>query len=86
MTKTFPTVEENPRGLHQRYKVEKLYGDQDPDAVYFVLRLDKRGDDTIWTSECRVAARGLAIALMGRKHLREVAEELYKLCEELGRE
>jgi hypothetical protein len=35
------TAEENPRGLHQKYIVSHSSGKPvDPDAVYFVLRLD----------------------------------------------
>lgn len=40
-----PTKEQNPEGLHQKYKIEKADGSPiDPEAEYFVLRLDAKGD------------------------------------------
>lgn len=78
-----PTREQNPRGLHGRYNVRKIYGDTDPNAIYFVLRLDPQGDDPIWTSACRTAARQLAQKLREENHLTEVADDLYRLCEHL---
>lgn len=60
----YKSADENPRGLHARYKVEKLYGEDDPNADYFVLRLDKAGDDQVWTAACRAAIRTVADALI----------------------
>jgi hypothetical protein len=40
-----PTKEQNPEGLHGKYKIEKADGSPvAPEAEYFVLRLDKFGD------------------------------------------
>lgn len=43
--KPIPAQEDNPNGLHGRYYIEKADGRPvDPDAEYFVLRLDANGD------------------------------------------
>lgn len=52
-----PTKEQNPDGLHQRYNVTKASGEPvDPNAFYFVLRLDSGGDDQKHIHACRAAA------------------------------
>lgn len=79
-----PTLEQNPAGLHVRYKVEKCYGENDPRAVYFVLRLDRYGDDPKWTAACRVAARSLAMEI--ESHLPGLSRDLYALAEILERD
>lgn len=75
-----PTAAENPGGLHQRYIVLKADGSPvDPEAVYFVLRLDV---DQTGQSENRIASRyaALAYAYMvkrnGNLKLKEVADDL----------
>jgi hypothetical protein len=41
----YPTKEENPDGLHQRFKIQHIDGQaDDPNAEYFVLRLDSGGE------------------------------------------
>lgn len=50
---SIPTKEESPDGLHQRYDISKKDGDNDPDAEYFVLRIDGGGDDPIWQAACQ---------------------------------
>lgn len=81
-----PTREDNPGGLHQRYRVEKVCGRTDPDAVYLVLRLDNKGDDPAWTKACRMAARQLALQLQnaqGALHLRQMGRELQSLVSDI---
>lgn len=78
-----PTQEQNPDGLHQRYRVEKLDGENDPEAVYLVLRLDQGGDDQIWTECCRRAAVFLGHTLAKFKHKPQLAEEITRLALEL---
>lgn len=73
-----PTKSENPKGLHQRYKITKVDGSPtDPRAVYFVLRLDGFGDDPGHIRACREAA--LAYVREAPPWLLPVAEELRKL-------
>lgn len=79
-----PSIAENPTGLHQRYAVQKLNGEQvDPRAAYFVLRLDGFGDDTAHIRACRAAARAYADeAERGRAPwLQQMAQELRRLVE-----
>ena len=41
MSNILPTAEVNPAGLHKKYVISRADGDPiDPNAVYFVLRLD----------------------------------------------
>lgn len=73
-----PTKQENPNGLHQRYKVTKADGSEcDPRAVYFVLRLDGFGRDTGHIAACRTAAR--AYVENAPPYLQQVADDLEKL-------
>lgn len=52
-----PSASENPKGLHHRYVVaSKVSGEAvDPRAEYFVLRVDKYGDDPRHINCCRAA-------------------------------
>lgn len=50
-----PTHEENPKGLHAKYVISKTNGmPVDPEAEYFVLRLDDQGDKE-HVEACRTA-------------------------------
>jgi hypothetical protein len=54
--KTIPTQSENPKGLHQRYIVEKANGEPiDENAEYFILRVDLNGSDPKHIAACRKA-------------------------------
>lgn len=70
-----PTIEENPKGLHQRFAIRKVIGKVetnfghgyklktkkvDPDAEYFVLRLDMNGKDPNHIAACRKAIHAYA--------------------------
>ena len=51
-----PTKEQNPNGLHLRFRVERTDGKPiDPNAEYFVLRLDDSGSNTAHIAACRKA-------------------------------
>jgi hypothetical protein len=63
-------------GLYRRYKVEKVQGESDPRAFYFVLRLDQYGDDQNWIDCCRESAGQLVAALNARSYLPNVASDL----------
>lgn len=68
----------------KKYIVEKA--DKTPisdDAVYMVLRLDKKGHDPVWAKACRSAAKRLAKKLKKHKHV--LASELKQLVKELER-
>jgi len=69
-----PSRESNPEGLHQRYIVKKADGTSNPDAKYFVLRLDLDGEDKLHAAACRKAAQ--TYIRNAPKHMRKVAEEL----------
>jgi hypothetical protein len=57
----FPSATENPTGLHRRYNVTKADGTPtDPNALYFVLRIDNKGDDAGHIRACRAALRAYA--------------------------
>lgn len=74
-----PTKDENPTGLHQRYKVERLNGPTDPNAVYFVLRIDCNGKDGAHIHACRLAAQAWAMAVAKdptASHLHQTASDL----------
>lgn len=72
-----PSIAENPDGLHQRYSVTPLVGEPDPNAIYFVLRLDNMGDDPGHLAACRQAA--LAYCDAAPPHLAKMAQELREL-------
>lgn len=76
----FKTAAENPNGLHQRYRVEKLDGENDPNAVYFVLRLDKGGDDPLWTQMCRNAVYAIGVQMLTANHLPQLGREMMRLA------
>lgn len=69
-----PLPSENPTGLHSRYIVTKREGETDPNAQYFVLRLDKGGTDEAHVKACRVAILGYAAAIA--HHLPELAADI----------
>lgn len=88
-----PTKEENPKGLHLRYHIQKydgqgyvgrdffqqplyqpIYKDVDPNAEYFVLRLDKNGSDPKHIKACRKAI--LTYCNEIKDHLPELAADL----------
>ena len=88
MESKMPTESENPYGLHRRYKIRKADGSKcDPNAIYFVLRLDSEGDDFGHISACRAAARAYAdFVLSGEEetgHLTEIGEDLNRLLNSL---
>lgn len=68
------TQEQNPKGLHARYRVEKIKGPTDPNAEYFVLRLDSGGSDPRHIAACRKAV--LAYANEIEDHLPSLAADL----------
>lgn len=81
-----PTQQENPDGLHGRYWIRKADGRLcDPDAIYFVLRLDKGGSDPAHLKAGRFAARMYALHLQISKaaHLEQLAKELSELCDKI---
>ena len=70
-----PTREENPKGLHLRYIVSKTDGQPvDEEAEYFVLRLDKNGNDPKHIEACRKAIITYAVTI--EPHLPELAKDL----------
>lgn len=71
------------RGLYDRYEVKKADGTKSPEAVYFVLRLDKKGDDPTWAEVCRAAVRRLCKRLKRKKHLLTLATELKQLVKRI---
>jgi hypothetical protein len=86
-----PTRQDNPNGLHQRYKIQKIvptqeqdffgnnhytYKDADKEAEYFVMRLDTGGSDLEHIKACRIAINAYADAIS--KHIPELANDLKK--------
>jgi hypothetical protein len=69
-----PSRESNPDGLHRHYIVTKADGTSNPDAKYFVLRLDLDGGDKEHAAACRKAAQ--TYIRNAPKHMRRVVEEL----------
>jgi hypothetical protein len=70
-----PTQDENPSGFHQRYEIYKTDGEPvDPNAEYFVLRLDRGGNDPKHIEACRQAIRVYAIAI--QDHLPTLSMDL----------
>jgi hypothetical protein len=76
----FPTIEDNPKGLQKRYNVRKIgkdgivrERDQDPNAKYFVLRLDNYGEKN-HVLACRAALK-LYADLIGI-YLPELSEDI----------
>ena len=67
------------KGLYQRYKIQHMDpadGPDDPNAVYFVLRLDNGRRDPIHIRACRIAALTYA---------KEIGDHLPKLRDDLVR-
>lgn len=80
-----PSHDENPTGLHNRYEIRKRNGEPvDPNAIYFVLRLDNDATDKVHMRACRAAAFMYCqyIASHGEAaHLADVAEQLENLID-----
>lgn len=79
-----PTKDENPDGLHQKYIITKADGSPvDPNAIYFVLRLDYNNGDDIHIHACRSAAYQYCVSvkqrLTSKSNLWLVAEQLLNL-------
>jgi len=73
--KTIPTQSENPKGLHQRYIVSKANGDtMNPNAEYFILRVDPYGSDPKHIAACRKAV--ICYANEIKDHLPELSKDL----------
>jgi hypothetical protein len=69
-----PSKNENPNGLYNRYRVEKRDGQTDPNAEYFVLRLDDGGSDPAHIAACRKAVMTYADEI--EQHLPQLAADL----------
>lgn len=84
-----PTQGENPKGLHQRYHIQKVVradgsfddGDSnyklvptDTGSEYFVMRLDEGGKDREHIKACRIGVHAYADAI--EHHLPELAKDL----------
>jgi hypothetical protein len=79
---------ENPKGLHQRYAIKKIVvmatqpptvetleeQDVDPDAEYFVLRLDLGGRDIHHIKAGRIAIHAYAEAI--KDYIPQLASDL----------
>lgn len=77
----------NPNGLHQKYVVKKADGSPvDPNAMYFVLRLDNGSSDPDHVDACQQAASAYARAIQrnsSAKHLHQTAAEILDLIRDL---
>jgi hypothetical protein len=83
---SIPSAQDNPNGLHQRYIVSKANGKAvDPNAIYFVLRLDSGGGDQMHINACRHAALQYAeyVMLGNSPHLAQLGWELHRLVDGL---
>lgn len=69
---------ENPNGLHQRYVVQKIENDTivpcDPEAEYFILRLDNQGKDLNHIAACRKAVMKYAEEI--EPHIPQLAKDI----------
>jgi hypothetical protein len=77
-----PTSQDNPTGLHQRYNITKVDGGPvDPDAMYFVLRIDGNAsaDDPAHIAACQLAALTYCKCAEEHPHLAKMAAELREL-------
>lgn len=86
--KNIPTIDDNPKGLHQKYVIRKVSGIKgdggfretlitkavDPSAEYFVLRLDDGCKDKKHVEACRKAV--LHYAELIKNHLPELSKDL----------
>lgn len=85
---TIPTKESNPKGLHRRFVLRKITGWKkngfdsykaitkavDPNAEYFVLRLDDGGSDPNHIAACRKAVIAYAVSI--EPYIPELAKDL----------
>lgn len=74
-----PTKKQNPKGLHQRYFIQKVsdFGNAipiDQGSEYFVMRLDEGGKDPEHIKACRIGVHAYADAI--EHHLPELAKDL----------
>jgi hypothetical protein len=84
-----PTQDKNPKGLHQRYYIQKIKPvphykgqrdqqfkliDVDKGAEYFVMRLDEGGSDILHIKACRIGIHAYADAI--EHYLPELAGDL----------
>lgn len=77
-----PTQSENPKGLHQKYYIQKIIGDGtlipvDEGAEYFVLKLNEpllNQPEYEHRKACRIAVNAYANAI--QHHLPELAKDL----------
>ena len=84
-----PSQTDNPSGLHQRYRVQKIipigsnYNDGtsmyktvpcDEGAEYFVMRLDEGGKDREHIKACRIGIHAYADAI--EHYIPELAKDL----------
>ncbi len=76
-----PTQTENPKGLHQKYHIQKIIGDSllpvDDGAEYFVLKLNEpplNSPEYEHRKACRIAINAYADAI--QYHLTELAKDL----------
>lgn len=89
MNSHIPTQSENPKGLHQRFHLQKIvptnkedfFGEQvlelqpiDINAEYFVLRLDMGGKDINHIKACRIGIHAYADAI--EAHIPELVTDL----------
>lgn len=72
--KPLPLREENPNGLHNRYILTKISGKPiHPEAEYFILRLDDKGDPK-HIEACKQAAMHYAIRI--RDYIPKLSRDL----------
>jgi len=70
-----PTQDENPDGLHQRYRIEKADGSPvEYGSEYFVLRLDDGGSDPNHIEACKAAV--LRYSEKIKDHIPQLATDL----------
>lgn len=81
--KSIPTQKQNPKGLHQRYKIMKLVENKlggyvlttpDEDSEYFVMRLDTGGKDINHIKACRIGIHAYSDAI--EPFIPELAKDL----------
>jgi hypothetical protein len=90
----YPTAEENPHGLHRRYTVQKCNGEPvDPEAFYWVMRLDGNGRDRLHIKAGRAGARAYANFILSeevrtgsKSYLGTVALELLERLDKLEKD
>lgn len=74
---SIPTKTENPKGLYQKYFLQKTNGEPiDDGAEYFVLRLDGGGSDPLHNEACRQAI--LTYATIIKTHLPNLSDDLFQ--------